>query len=161
MVAIDVDRGILEDGVGVALGSDPEVLLAERLHLRVDVVMLLRQWLASSNPRRMPIQETHKLFRKRDLLELHLVDAAGLGEAKQPSCDQRSNRHGCRMRRLSVNGLGCSVKTAKTKQNKILWRPDGLYDLRLEMLFTGSGRVWAWGKEEEEEEEGWKQRQML
>jgi hypothetical protein len=56
VAALVVDRGILEHLIGVGLGADAHVLLAQMLHMSIDV-------------------GAGELLRQRNLLERQLMDA--------------------------------------------------------------------------------------
>jgi hypothetical protein len=82
----------VEDSLGVRLGTDTHVLLAEILDLEIDRDGLL-QWQPSVFCRDKASGGcTYKLLGERHLLELERV-LAGLGGAEQHSCCQQSTLH--------------------------------------------------------------------
>lgn len=74
MGTLCVQRGISENLIGVLIWSDSHILLTEVLDVGVNVGML-------------------ELFRERDLLERHAMDASGSG-TEQRSCGEDCSLHG-------------------------------------------------------------------
>lgn len=92
MDAIDLGRLRVEDDVGAAGGTvGAEVLLAKVLDLLLDGGRLLVRQLASCLDK--ACIATHELLLKRNLVELHLVDA-GLGGADEGGRGKKSGLHG-------------------------------------------------------------------
>lgn len=98
MVALDLGNHAVEHGIGMGLsGAHAHVFLAELLELGVEGNSLLHatrvSWpTALAKTGIWEERHAYKLFRERDLLQLHLVDCA-LGRAEQHSCGQQSTLH--------------------------------------------------------------------
>jgi hypothetical protein len=75
VTGVGVHGRLLEHLVHVLLGANTHVLLAKSLNVLADVCALL-EWLLVDGRSRYEHDATHKLLRKRNLLELHLVDTS-------------------------------------------------------------------------------------
>lgn len=94
-----MDGSVSEHLLAVSLRSDAHVLLAQRLHVRSNVGMLLESWLIIRPQLYSTLiyreNVTYQLLRQRDLLKLHLMDAGRGGPQQRTGREKNCGLHGC------------------------------------------------------------------
>jgi hypothetical protein len=97
---LGLDRGLLEHLVGVALGTNAHVLLAESLHVFTNVGVLLSLCQLLRHIVTIAVidgscESAYQLLGQRDLLQRHLVDASGGGASRDSGGEECSSLHDC------------------------------------------------------------------
>lgn len=92
-----LDGGLLEHLIGVALGADAHVLLAERVHViaNVGILLLMCQLLIPVATIDGSRDRAYKLLGQRDLLQRHLVHAGGGGASRDSGGEESGSLHDC------------------------------------------------------------------
>jgi hypothetical protein len=94
---LGLDGGLLEHLLGVCLGTDAHVLLAERVHVvtNVGVLLLMGQLLVRIATIDGSCDGAYQLLRQWDLLQRHLVHAGGGGASRDSGGHDCSSLHDC------------------------------------------------------------------
>jgi len=94
---LGLDGGVLEHLLGVGLGTDAHVLLAERVHVvtNVGVLLLIGQLLVRIATIDGSCDGAYQLLGQRDLLQRHLVHAGGGGASRDSGGHDCGSLHDC------------------------------------------------------------------
>lgn len=93
VISLNIGNHAVKHNAVVGLArADADVLLAEMLELGVDGNGFLHATIINNGQGDVDGRKPYELLRKRDFLQLHLVDST-LGRTQQQSCGQQSALH--------------------------------------------------------------------